>query len=123
MGQTTNGLPWPEPTAPVRQGSADIRALAEAVETRGGGRDLQAGQTIVTTNQFGQFRITPPHAITSQFPAVLIQEGSGSTGDFALVGCEYLGANAQIGGFARWISSTGTWAANTSLRLNWIVVQ
>ena len=34
MGSTAHGLPWPDPTAPVRNGSADIRALAEAIDPR-----------------------------------------------------------------------------------------
>jgi hypothetical protein len=32
MGNTTGGLPWPEPTMPVRDGAAAIRALAEATD-------------------------------------------------------------------------------------------
>jgi hypothetical protein len=123
MGSTVNGLPWPEPTAPVRDGAAAIRALAEALENRGGGRDVQAGQTIVTTNQFGQFRITPARTIASQFPSVMFSDGSASTSDYALFGAEYLGTNAQIGGFARYISNLGVWAANISIRVNWLVVQ
>ena len=38
MGQTTGGLPWPEPTAPVRDGSVNIRSLAEATDTRYGSK-------------------------------------------------------------------------------------
>jgi hypothetical protein len=123
MGTTAHGLPWPEPTAPVRDGSAAIRALAEALENRGGGLDVQAGQTIVTTNQFGQFRITPVRAIFSSFPTVMYTDGSASTSDFAIFGAEYIGVGTQVGGFARYISNLGVWAANISIRVNWLVIQ
>jgi len=33
MGTTATGLPYPEPTDPVANGAADIRALAEAIGT------------------------------------------------------------------------------------------
>lgn len=37
MGTTSGGLPWPEPTAPVRDGAAAIRSLAEAIDSRTAG--------------------------------------------------------------------------------------
>jgi hypothetical protein len=51
MGTTVNGLPYPEPTAPVANGAADIRALAEAVDLKsatriGGTWKRNAAQTI-----------------------------------------------------------------------------
>ena len=36
MGSTTTGLPWPDPAAPVRNGAADIRTLADSTEKRWG---------------------------------------------------------------------------------------
>lgn len=59
MGQTPQGLPWPEPTAPVRDGSAAIRALAEAVSPRTP-YEVLAGSGGYATNSNGGISITTP---------------------------------------------------------------
>jgi len=53
MGTTPRGLPWPEPSDPVRDGATAIRALAEAIDNRGGGLLIQAEQFVYTTQPSG----------------------------------------------------------------------
>jgi hypothetical protein len=48
QGVTTGGLPYPESTGPLQQGANDIKALALAVDARGGGKLTQSGTTTVT---------------------------------------------------------------------------
>ena len=59
MGQTANGAPWPESTAPVRDGSAAIRALAEWVDPRAYLRYM-ANSGGYTTNSNGGISIPTP---------------------------------------------------------------
>lgn len=42
-GQTANGLPYPLGTEPVRDGDNAIKALADALQVRGHGLEIQSG--------------------------------------------------------------------------------
>lgn len=59
MGTTANGLPWPEPTAPVRDGAAAVRALAEAVDPKAPFK-VFAGSGGFTVNAQGGIAINLP---------------------------------------------------------------
>ena len=60
MGNTAQaGLPWPEPTAPVRDGAAAMRALAEALDPRVPLK-VFAGSGGYTTNSGGGLALTVP---------------------------------------------------------------
>lgn len=74
MATTAGGLPYPLPSAPVRQGAADIKALADALELRGGGLSVQAGSAVVTLNAQGdgQFSFGVPFKAGTK-PSVLLQ--------------------------------------------------
>jgi hypothetical protein len=49
MGKTTNGVPWPEPTAPVRDGATDMRSMAEFTD----GKLIRGGLLDGTTDGGG----------------------------------------------------------------------
>ncbi len=60
MGTTAHGLPYPEPTAPVANGAADMRALAEAIDPHYGVK-VAAGVASVTTDAFGNVVLGAPY--------------------------------------------------------------
>lgn len=62
---TTGGLPYPESTAALNQGANDIKALALALEARGGAKLVQVGSQAVTTNAGGNCTITFPTAFAA----------------------------------------------------------
>jgi hypothetical protein len=57
MGTTAGGLPWPEPTLPVRDGAAAIRALAEAIDAR-----VAGGLLVAVTGADGMIYV-PAHGL------------------------------------------------------------
>ena len=59
MGSTASGLPYPEPTAPVREGAQAIRALAEALDPRAPKRTW-SGRGGYSTNSQGGIAINLP---------------------------------------------------------------
>lgn len=125
MGSTPGGLVFPDPAVdPVRQGAAAIQALAESVEAKLaiGAFIIQAAQAIVTTNEFGQFWITPPQPITSTAPVIIVQDGDGGTGAGYLMWPLASGPAATFTVFARRVSALQDWASNTTLRVNWICI-
>lgn len=124
MPSNVAGWPYPLASEPVRDGAAAIQALATALSQRIviGGARIQAGQSVVTTNAFGQFSITTPYQVLSAFPTVLFQDGDGSTAAGAWISAAYYpGPTATISGFVRNIASLGTWFVGT-MRVNWLVV-
>lgn len=77
---TPNGLPYPDSTDDLNQGANDIKALALALDARGGAYLFQGGER--PSSAFGSARAwvtfpTPFKAGTK--PAVLAMGGSGST--------------------------------------------
>lgn len=77
MGQTSHQLPWPEPTAPVRDGAAAIRALAEVLDPR-----VPFQMTVIsggfTTAAGGGIAFTVPFQNVVGAAAMLV--GSGAIG-------------------------------------------
>jgi len=72
MGNTTGGLPWPEPSAPVRDGAVAIRNLAESVDTRYGSKKKHYINWDGNTDVNGLFSIAVP--TTSVIYGCLVQE-------------------------------------------------
>jgi hypothetical protein len=66
MGLTPSGLPWPEPSAPVQQGAAAIRALAEAIDPRASYKAMVVGGNYTTDAQ-GYFVINVPSGAVNGF--------------------------------------------------------
>lgn len=54
-GATTNGLPYPLGTEPVRDGDNAIKNLADALDRRGYGYRTEARTVVVTPNAAGGF--------------------------------------------------------------------
>jgi len=57
MGTTAGGLPYPEPTAPVRDGANNIKALADALQARGHGQRIEHRSVYAEMNAAGGFGI------------------------------------------------------------------
>lgn len=55
MGSTAGGLPYPEPTAPVRDGAGNIKSLADKLEARGHGERIEERTVYCTMNAAGGF--------------------------------------------------------------------
>jgi hypothetical protein len=53
-GSTAGGLPYPLGTEPVRDGDNAIKALADALQVRGGAQRVQRGSVLVTLDPNGQ---------------------------------------------------------------------
>jgi deoxyribose-phosphate aldolase len=70
---TSTGLPYPLPTDPVRAGATDIKALADALELRGGGFKFIAGKVATATDAQGFAQVTFPGAgFSAAYLAVLL---------------------------------------------------
>ena len=79
MASTPSGLPYPVGTDKVVDGDNAIKALAEAIEARGGGLRIESRVLLVTcdpTGQFGQTFLTP--FITP--PTIVVTAGSAGPG-------------------------------------------
>lgn len=75
---TPAGLPYPESTADFNQGANDIKALALALDSRGAGAMVQAGESAVTFNAaVGSFTFPKPFKAGTT-PRVIAMGGSGS---------------------------------------------
>jgi hypothetical protein len=57
MGTTATGLPYPEPTAPVRDGAVAIKALADALTLQTAQAKLKFFNAALTTNGTGDIAI------------------------------------------------------------------
>jgi hypothetical protein len=76
MGTTPNGLPWPEGTAPVRDGDNAIKALAEKIDPR-----LPLGMTGV----YGNYTVGAQGFCTVTFPRRVATATVTYVGSFAVV--------------------------------------
>lgn len=90
MGNTASGLPWPEPTAPVKDGAASVKALADALEkriaksVRGGRSDLVASTggnfKIILTDLLLSSIVVTPMIPSNAVATVIATEGAGGSG-------------------------------------------
>jgi hypothetical protein len=70
---TAGGLPYPAPTDPAKAGADNIKALADALESRGHGKLVQSGSLPATTDGAGNASITFPAAFkATTVPIVLL---------------------------------------------------
>ena len=78
MSVTTGGLPYPESSADINQGANDVKALALALESRGGGRLVIIGEAAVTFNAaIGNIAVPTPFKAGTT-PRVIAAGGAGS---------------------------------------------
>lgn len=115
MGTTPNGLPYPEDTGPVRQGAADIRALAEGIRIAQGFATFPTGQgTRSVTVAFPPGLFTEaPQVVAS--PTGSFVTASVPTGQVNVNGCMIQGLYRTANGVA------GTMPGGVYVR--WIAVQ
>lgn len=57
QGSTTSGLPYPESSDALNQGANAIKALAQALETKGAGVRVLRGKTLCTFDATGRANI------------------------------------------------------------------
>lgn len=84
--QTAGGLPYPLPTEPVRDGAQAIHNLADAIQARGGGQLIQAGNSSGVTQPTGVLRVNFPVAFKSGTSPVVVAWG----GDFEDANWNYI---------------------------------
>jgi hypothetical protein len=79
MGNTAGGLPYPEPTAPVRDGAGNIKSLADKLEARGHGQRIEHRSVYATMNAAGGFGISwaRPFAAAPEVAWILGNAASG----------------------------------------------
>jgi hypothetical protein len=121
MGTTPSGLPYPEPTEPVRNGAANIKALATAIDIRGGGLLVQAGSSVINTNQAGDANVVPAVAYQAGSKPILYVAVSDPLGAYI---CSP-NANATSSQFCpfRLFNADGNALTNYGpVRVNWITV-
>jgi len=84
---TPGGLPYPESTADFNQGANDIKGLALALESRGGGRMVQSGQVSLTFNNAVAGLTFPTPFKAGTTPIVQVGGGSGANQNNQVPAC------------------------------------
>jgi len=77
-GTTANGLPYPLPSEPVKDGAVAIQNLADALQVRGHGLRIEARRVTVTTDNNGYASIIYAKAFASPPVAVVWVERQGA---------------------------------------------
>jgi len=119
MGTTPNGLPYPEPTDPVAQGAAAIKALAEAVDPRVGARAIATGQatlTSITPNTLATLAVSFPAGRFTAAPLVFVSLNAAN-----VHGCTPAAATAiTASGFT--LNGART-TGNANIPVSWLAIQ
>jgi hypothetical protein len=120
MGTTAGGLPYPDSTAPVRNGAAAIQALADALQLRGIGYAWQAATAIVTADSQGAAGIQFPRGFASAAGIVIVaMNGDASVGNIIIQAVPSLITATQ------WVASCKLFTGANyvgPLRVNYIAV-
>jgi hypothetical protein len=95
---TADGLPYPLPTEPVRDGAANISALANALSRRGMGKRFEIRRITVTPNGFGNAVVTFGRAFANIPTMTCMVWGDENQGRWATFAGSQL-TNAYIGTF------------------------
>ena len=103
MGNTSPmSFPWPEPTMPVRDGAANIRSLAEAVNNKWrdqlGNLRIEARRITITPNGFGNAVVTFDKPFTNLPVVTFAVWGDENTGRWATFAGSQI-TNAYVGTF------------------------
>ena len=121
MGFTAQGLPWPEPTAPVRDGAAAIKALADALNARGSGFSWVAAKVSVTTSSTGIALVSFPVPFVS--PPLAIQVGEWTYGNVHVIVDSNQGGGANASAFyARVTRPDGSVVGSAPILLSYVAV-
>jgi len=122
MGTTPGGLPWPAGSDQLFNGDDAIKALADALDARGGGLLVQAGQTNVTYVG-GNCVITFPKPFkTGTVPGVVAQPQYNAGQLVEMVAATIRSPTAtQFQSTAYQVSGTPGWFAGLA-SVSWIAV-
>lgn len=123
LSLTTGGLPYPESTGPLNQGANDIKALALALQSRGGGAFTQSGRTSVSVAA-GNATLTFPVAFkTGTVPLVVTSGTYGNGSDSISDACLVMPRNVAANTFTvvAYVITTSQWYTGPLL-VNWIAV-
>jgi hypothetical protein len=120
MGATANGYPWPEPTAPVRDGAAAVRALAEH-DQRQTPWAMRAGWGGGNTDVSGYVRVIFTDLFVSGIVANLWNLGIGLDWRICVAAMEGYGSGGQISAVVMQVlQANGAPAANTAVGFYYI---
>jgi hypothetical protein len=109
---TPGGLPYPETTADINQGANDVKALALALDSRGGGRLVQVGQKLLTFNSAVAALQFPTAFKAGTVPIVMVAGGDGSNQNNQVPCCVAVGpTNTGCTVSAVMVSGTGAASA------------
>jgi hypothetical protein len=122
MGQTAGGLPYPEPTMPVRDGAAAIKALADALQTRGAGARWVVDKQNVTTGSTGYAVVTYPGGPFNGNPIVagLIEWTYGNV--LVSVDAAQGGGALSTAFYMRLVRPDGSYVMNAPVLISYIAV-
>lgn len=119
MGTTTHGLPWPEPTAPVRDGAAAVKALAEMVDKQHPAT-IRTGQVNISTDATGYFRLRFTDMMVTGIVVQLWQAGINLGWNCALVAFEGSGGGFVSGTVHQITTAAHAVQANSAIQGYWI---
>lgn len=127
QGATAGGLPYPESTDDFNQGANNIKALALALEGRGGGRLVQIGQTQLTFTAAVATLVFPTPFKTGTTPIVFVSGGTGSNANNQVPACVAVNpTNTQVNVSAVLVSGAGnasTWLTNgAKMNMMWLAI-
>lgn len=91
---TPGGLPYPESTADFNQGANDMKALALALDSRGGGRLVQVGQQLLTFTSAVATLTFPTSFKAGTTPYVMVAGGTGANQNNQVPACVAVGPTA-----------------------------
>jgi hypothetical protein len=117
MGTTGTGLPYPEPTAQVRNGAADIKALADALTAQNPAAKLRFFSQSLTTNASGDIALPVPGVNVSGATAITWNATPATAGAYL---ARITGAPAATVWFRVFLAS-GAALVNSAVSFNAIV--
>jgi hypothetical protein len=121
-GTTTGGLPWPASTDPLTQGANDIKALALALDARGGGYGSLRGSGVYTFDSGGRATIPLPAGLAT-FGGGFVMHLWDAAAPFAPMVCNLETSKCSTTKLGVWAAQAGTstltwWT--TPARLCWL---
>jgi hypothetical protein len=121
MATTANGLPYPVGTDKVVNGDDAIKALADALQARGGGFSWVAAKVSVTTSSTGIAIVSFPVPFAS--PPYAIQVGEWTYGNvFVIVDSNQGGGSNASAFYVRVTRPDGSLVGSAPILLSYIAV-